>query len=132
MSFQNFKTNSYCVGQKHYSGTENNVGEITLNEKTGREINSLVGQCSVCSRKKSVIVSVNKIEAEGFGSIFKDFGRISAKAGKKKQTIQVELQNLPRVLLLQPQQKKQKQLCHLLEVIIFYHTGKGLYLGKFV
>ena len=52
MSFQKFKTNSYCVGQKHYSGTKNFVGEITVNKKTGREIKLLVGQCSICNRKK--------------------------------------------------------------------------------
>ena len=30
MSFQKSKTNSYYVGKKHYSGTKNIVGEITL------------------------------------------------------------------------------------------------------
>ena len=52
MSFQKFKTNSYCVGQKHNSGTKNIAGEITINKKTGREIKLLVGQCSICNRKK--------------------------------------------------------------------------------
>ena len=33
MSFQNFKTNSYSVGQKHYSGTKNVVGEISFIKK---------------------------------------------------------------------------------------------------
>ena len=31
MSFQKFKTNSYCVSAKHYSGTKNFAGEITIN-----------------------------------------------------------------------------------------------------
>ena len=83
MSFQKFKTNSYCVGQKHYSGTKNIVGEITFNKKTGREIKLLVGQCSICNRKKSMIVSDNTIQAEGLSSFFKNLGRMSAKAGKK-------------------------------------------------
>ena len=52
MSFQKYKTSSYCVRQKHYSGTKNIVGEITLNKKLGREIKLLVGQCSICNRKK--------------------------------------------------------------------------------
>ena len=86
MSFQKFKTNSYCVGQKHYSGTKNIIGEITLNKMTGREIKLLVGQCSICNRKKSMIVSDNTIQAEGLGSFFKNLGRISAKAGKKLAT----------------------------------------------
>ena len=33
MSFQNFKTNSFSVGGKHRSGTENITGEITVNKK---------------------------------------------------------------------------------------------------
>ena len=33
MSFKKFKSDSYCVGQKHYSGTKNIVGEITFNKK---------------------------------------------------------------------------------------------------
>ena len=52
MSFQKFKTNSYCVGQKHYSGTKNIAVEITIDKKTGREIKLLVGKCAICDRKK--------------------------------------------------------------------------------
>ena len=33
MSFQKIKNNSFCVGQKRYSGTKNIVGEITINKK---------------------------------------------------------------------------------------------------
>ena len=51
MSFQKFKTNSYCVDQKHYSGTKNIVGEITFSTKTGRESKLLVGHCSARNRK---------------------------------------------------------------------------------
>ena len=51
MSFQKPKTNSYYVGQKHYSGTKNIAGEITINKKTGREIKFLVGQRSICNKK---------------------------------------------------------------------------------
>ena len=28
MSFQKYKSNSYCVGRKHYSGIKGTVGEI--------------------------------------------------------------------------------------------------------
>ena len=83
MSFQNFKTISFCVGQKPYSGTKNIVREITFNKKTGKKIKFLVGRCSLCNRKKSMIVSDNTIKAEGQGSFFKNLGKISAKAGKK-------------------------------------------------
>ena len=47
MNSNKFKTNSFCVGGKHYSGTKNMAGEITLNKKTGKEINLLVGKCVV-------------------------------------------------------------------------------------
>ena len=48
MSFQSFKTNSYCVGHKGYSGTKNITGEITSNKKTSKEIKLLVGKCVLC------------------------------------------------------------------------------------
>ena len=51
MNSQKFKTNSYCVGSKHYSGTKNVTGEITVNKKTGKEIKLLVRKCVVCNKK---------------------------------------------------------------------------------
>ena len=72
MNSQKFKTDSYCVGGKHRSGTKNITGEITINKKTGREIKLLVGKCVICNRKKSMIVSDDTIQAEGLG----DFLRI--------------------------------------------------------
>ena len=83
MNSQKFKTNCYCVGGKHYSGTKNIPGEITVNKKTGKQIKLLVGKCVICDRKKSMIVSNNTIQAEGLGDFFKILGKISAKAGKK-------------------------------------------------
>ena len=137
MSFQKFKTNSYCVGQKHYSGTKNIVGEITPNKKTGSEIKFLVGQCSICNRKKSMIVSDNTIKAEGLGDFFKNLGKISAKAGKK--LAKNVLSNTGRALDLRAKlataaatKSPKAALSALPEVINFYHTGKSLYLGKFV
>ena len=53
MSFRKYKTNSHCVGQKHYSGTKNIAGEITFNKKTGKEIKLLTERCSVCKTKKN-------------------------------------------------------------------------------
>ena len=83
MSFQKFKTDSYCVGQKHYTGTKNIAGEITSNKKTGRETKLLVGQCSIYNRKKSMIVSDNTIQAEGLGDFFKNLGRKGLNVSKK-------------------------------------------------
>ena len=137
MSSKKFETNSYCVGGKHYSGTKNITGEITINKKTGRDIKLLVGNCSICNRKKSMIVSENTIKAEGLGSFFKNLGKISAKAGKK--LAKNVLTNPGRALDLTAKiataaatKSPKAALSTLPEVINFYHTGKGLYLGKFV
>ena len=51
MNSQKFKSDSYCVGGKHRSGTKNITGEITVNTETGREINLLVGKCVICNKK---------------------------------------------------------------------------------
>ena len=36
MSFQKYKSNSYCVGKLHYSGTKNIVGGVTFKKKVER------------------------------------------------------------------------------------------------
>ena len=137
MNSQKFKSDSYCVGGKHKSGTKNITGEITVNKKTGREIKLLVGKCVVCNRKKSMIVSDNTIQAEGIGSFFKNLGKTSSRAGKK--LAKNVLSNPGRALDLTAKiataaatKSPKAALSTLPEVINFYHTGKGLYLGKFV
>ena len=137
MSFNKFKTDGYCVGGRHKSGTKNIVGEITINKKTGKVVKLLVGKCVICDRKKTMIVSDNVIQAEGLGSFFKNLGKISAKAGKK--LAKNVLSNPGRALDLTAKiataaaSKNSKQaLSTLPELITFYNTGKGLYLGKFV
>ena len=59
-----FKTNSYCVGGKHYSGTINISGAIT-----SKGTKMLKGNCVKCKRNKSMTISDATIEAEGL----KDF-----------------------------------------------------------
>ena len=137
MSFNKFETDGYCVGGRHKSGTKNIIGEITINKKTGKEVKLLVGKCVICDRKKTMIVSDNVIQAEGLGSFFKNLGKISAKAGKK--LAKNVLSNPGRALDLTAKiataaaSKNSKQaLSTLPELITFYNTGKGLYLGKFV
>ena len=142
MGFQKFRSDSYCVGGKHRSGTKNITGEITVNRKTGKQIKLLVGKCVICDKKKSMIVSDNTIQAEGFGDFFKkDFfknlGKISSKAGKK--LAKNVLSNPGRALDLTAKiataaatKSPKAALSTLPEVINFYHTGKGLYSGKFV
>ena len=137
MSFQKFKSDSYCVGGKHRSGTKNITGDITSNKKTGKQIKLLVGQCSICNKKKSMIVSDNVIQAEGLGDFFKNLGKLSARAGKKLATN--VLKNLGRALEIganmataAASRNPKAALSALPEVINFYHKGKGVYLGKFI
>ena len=137
MSSKKFETDSYCVGGRHRSGTKNIVGEIRNNKKTGKEVKLLVGKCMICDRKKSMIVSDSVIQAEDLGSFFKNLGKISAKAGKK--LAKNVLSNPGRALDLTAKiataaatKSPKAALSTIPEVINFYHTGKGLYLGKFV
>ena len=71
MSFNKFKTKSYCVGGKHYSATTNIRGDISQNKKTGMPVKLLRGVCVTCKRNKSLIVSDQTISAEGLGDFFK-------------------------------------------------------------
>ena len=97
----------------------------------------LIGYCSVCNRKKSMTVSDNTIKAEGLGRFFKNLGKISSKAGEK--LAENIINNPGRALDLSAKiasaaatKSPKAALSTLPEVINFYHTGKGLYLGKFV
>ena len=137
MSFQKFKSDRYCVGGKHRSGTKNITGEITVNRKTGKQIKLLVGKCVICDRRKSMIVSDNTIQAEGLGDFLKSLGKISAKAGTKlaKNVISNPgraLDLTAKIATAAATKSPKAALSTLPEVINFYHTGKGLYLGKFV
>ena len=137
MSSKKFETDSYCVGGRHKSGTKNIVGEIRNNKKTGKEVKLLVGKCMICDRKKSMIVSDSVIQAEGLGSFFKNLGKVSAKAGKKlaKNVLKnpgKALEIGANIATAAATKSPKAALSALPEVINFYHTGKGLYLGKFV
>ena len=44
MSFQKFKSDSYCVGARHRSATKNIYGDIT---SKGSKV--LIGYCSICN-----------------------------------------------------------------------------------
>ena len=137
MTFNKFKSDSYCVGGKHKSSTKNIVGEFTSNKKTGRQIKLLVGKCEICDRKKSMIVSDKTIQAEGLGDCFKNLGKVSSKAAKK--LARNALKNPSRFLEIGANvatasviKNPKAALSALPKVINFYHTGKGLHIGKFV
>ena len=137
MNSQKFEKNSYCVGGKHRCGTKNITGEITVIKKTGREIKLLVGNCVVCNRKKSMIVSDNTVQAEGLGDFFKNLGKkglnVSKKMAKNVLSNPGRALDLTTKIAKAAASRNSKQaLSTLPELITFYNTGKGLYLGKFV
>ena len=73
-----FKTNSYCVGGRHYSGTNNIRGFVSTK---GTEM--LKGNCVKCRRNKSMTVSDVTKEAEGLKDFFKIVGKATVNFGKK-------------------------------------------------
>ena len=81
-NFVKFKTNSWCVGGRHYSGTNDIKGDITQN-KNGTPIKLLKGICTKCNRNKSMTVSDKTIEAEGLKDFFKHLGKAAKSVGKK-------------------------------------------------
>ena len=66
MSFQKPKCDSYCVGGRHRSVSKNIYGDLTY-----KDVNVLIGYCSICKRKKYMTVSDNTIQAESLGDFFK-------------------------------------------------------------
>ena len=137
MTFQKFTTSSYCFGGKHYSGTKNITGEVTVNKKTGGEIKLLVGKSMVCNKRKAMIVSDNTIQTERLGDFFKNLGKKGLNVTKKMA--KNVLKNPSRALDITANiataaaSGNPKNVMSLLpELITFYNTGKGLYLRKFV
>ena len=78
MSFQKFKSDSYCVGGRHRPATTKIYGDIT---SKGSKV--LFGYCSVCNRKKSMTVSGNTIQAEGPGDFLKKLGKKGPNVSQK-------------------------------------------------
>ena len=132
MSFQKFKSDSYCVGGRHRSATKNIYGDII-----SKASKVLFVYCSICNGKESMTVSDNTIQAERLGSFFKNLRRQSAKANIKLATnvlkhpvraldigadvaTAVASRNPKNILSTQP------------EIINFFRKGWGVYLGKFI
>ena len=91
----------------------------------------------VCNRKKSLIVSDNVIQAEGLGDFFKNLGKASSKAAKKLASNALKnparfLEIGANVATAAVSKNPKAALSKIPEVLNFYYTGKGLYLGKFV
>ena len=82
-------------------------------------------------------VSDNTIEAEELGSFFEILGRICARADKKSAPNVLKnpcraLEITSNIATAAATKSPKAALSSLPEVINFYHTGKRIYLGKFV
>ena len=132
MSFQKFKSDSICVGGRHKFSTVKICGDIT---SKGNEV--FIGFCSKCQRKKSMTVSDNTIKAENLGDFFKNQVKkglnASKKMAKKVSSNPGRALDLTAKIATAGVSENSKQAPSTLpELITFYNTGKGLYLGKFV
>ena len=58
-----------------------------LINKNGEEVKLLIGRCSICNRKNSMVVSDNVIRAEGIGDFFKNLGKKGLNVSKKWQKL---------------------------------------------
>ena len=77
-TFNRFKTNSYCVGGRHYSGTNSIKG---FNSSKGTKM--LKANCTICRRNNSMTVSDAAIEADGIEGFLKGVGKATVTFGKK-------------------------------------------------
>ena len=132
MTFNKVENDSYCVGGRHRSATKNIYGDIT-----SKVSKVLIGYYSICNRKKSMTVSDNTIKAEGLGDFFKELGKkglnVSKKMAKNILSNPGRALDLTAKIATAAASRNCKQaLSTLPELITFYNTGKGLYLGKFV
>ena len=96
----------------------------------------MIGHCSICNRKKTLTVSDNTILAEGLEEFFNVLGKKGLNYSKKmaKNVLKPHgraLETEANVGTAFAFQSPTPALSSLLEVINFYHTGTGFYLGNF-
>ena len=111
--------------------------QITFQVITSKGRKVLVAFCSICTRKKSMTVSDNTLQAEGLGEFFKNLGKKGLNLTKKmaknvlKNTIRA-LDITANIATAAAFISRKNIRSTLPELITFYNTGRGLYLGKFV
>ena len=117
-----FKTNSYCVGGRHYSGTNNISGAIT-----SKSTKILRGSCTKCRRNKSMTVSDATIEAEGLKDFFKSVGKATVNFGKKVANNPVRaLKIASKIGSAAASRNPRAALSVTLDLIKFATTGEGI------
>ena len=102
--------------------------------KTGQKL--LIGKSVSSKKKKSRTISENRKTTEGLGSFFKNIGEASAKACKI--LVNFAVKNRGRALGIGEgvgtaavSKNPKAALSTTPDVLDFYHTGEGLYHGKF-
>ena len=115
-----FKTNSYCVGGRHYSGTNNIRG-------ASKGTKMLKGNCVLCRRNKSMTVSDATIEAEGLKDFFKSVGKATVNFGKKIADNPVRaLEIASKIGSAAASRNPKAALAATLDLIKFATTGEGI------
>ena len=129
MSYNKFINNSYCVGGKHYSPTTNIYGDITnTGIQMGRPVKILRGNCMICNRNKSLIVSDRTVDAEGLGDFFKHLGSAVKNVGKKILNNPGRSLEIAANIGTAAASKNPRMIAATApDVIKFVHQGKGLY-----
>ena len=117
-----FKTNSYCVGGRQYSGTINISGFVSE-----RGTKMLKGNCVKCRRNKSMTVSDATIEAEGLKNIFKSVGKATVTFGKKVANNPVRaLEIASKIGSTAASRNPRTALSATPDLITFANTGEGI------
>ena len=129
MSYNKFINISYCVGRKHYSPTTDIYGDITnTGISMGRPVKILRGNCMICSRNKSLIVSDRTINAEGLGDFFKHLGSAAKNVGKRILNNPGRALEIAANIGTAAASKNPRLIAATApDVIKFVHQGKGLY-----
>ena len=118
---QKLNTNSYCVGGRHYSGTNKIIGFIT-----SKDTKMLKGNCVKCKKNKSMTVSDATVEAEGLKDYFKRVGRATINFGKKVANIPVRaLEIASKIGSAAASRNPRAALSATRDLIEFATTGEG-------
>ena len=124
-----FKTNSYCVGGRHYSGNNNIRGFIgkPASRIASKGSKMLKGNCVNCKRNKSMTVSDATMEAEGLKDFYKSVGRATVYFGKKVANNPVgALEIASKIRSAAASRNPRAELSAIPDLIKFATTGEGI------
>ena len=94
----------------------------------GQPVKILRGNCVVCNRNKSLIVSDRTVDAEGLGDFFKHLGSAAKNVGKKILNNPARALEIAANIGTAAASKNPRLIAATApDVIKFVHQGKGLY-----